>query len=63
MMILRAQMVEVEKRLDRLKEQGLDEQSSQIRAVEKTLRKFQRQAERRYTAGMLFFKSCHAYRG
>ena len=57
MMILRAQMVEVEKRLDQLKEQGLDEQSPQVKAVEKTLRRFRRQAERRYAAGVLFFKS------
>ena len=56
MMILRAQMVEVEKRLDELKGRGLDETTPERKALEKTLRKFRRQAERRYDAGMLFFK-------
>ena len=58
MMILRAQMVEVEKRLDQLKGKGLDESSPEVKAAEKTLRKFRRQAERRYNAGMLFSKLC-----
>ena len=58
MMILRAQMVEVEKLLDELKGRGLDETSPAMKAAEKTLRKFQRQADRRYDAGMLFFKLC-----
>ena len=58
MMILRAQMVEVEKRLDELRGKGLDETSPEMKAAEKTLRKYQRQTVRRYDAGMLFFKSC-----
>ena len=56
MMILRAQMVEVERRLDELEERGLDETSPEMKAAEKSLRKFQRQAERRHNAGVLFFK-------
>ena len=56
MMILRAQMVELEKRLDELKKEDQDEQSPAVKAVEKSLRKYRRQAERRYAAGILFFK-------
>ena len=58
MMILRAQMVEVERRLDELKGRGLDGTSPDVKAAEKSLRKFQRQAERRYNAGVLFSKLC-----
>ncbi|KAF8813952.1 hypothetical protein BYT27DRAFT_7131235 [Phlegmacium glaucopus] len=50
MMILRAQMVEPEKRLDQYKKEGLDEQSVEVKAVERTLRKYRRQAGRRYAA-------------
>ena len=56
MMILRAQMVEVEKRLDELEAKGLDENSAEMKAAEKVLRKYRRQADRRYAAGMLFLK-------
>ena len=56
MMILRAQMIEVEKRLDDLKGRGFDETSMEVKAAEKSLKKFRRQADRRYNAGMLFFK-------
>jgi hypothetical protein len=55
MVILRAQMVELEKLLDDLKERGLDETSPEVKKAEKSLRKHTRQAERRYNAGMLFF--------
>ena len=58
MMILRAQMVEVEKRLVELEGRGLDENSSEMKAAEKSLKKYQRQALRRYNAGVLFFKLC-----
>ena len=56
MMILRAQMVELENRLNELKGKGLDENSPEVQAIEKSLRKHQRQADRRYTAGVLFFQ-------
>jgi hypothetical protein len=56
MMILRAQMIEVEKRLDELEGEGLNENSPEMKAAEKSLRKFQRQAARRYQAGMLSFE-------
>jgi len=52
MMILRAQMIEVEKLLNELKRRGLDETGLEMKAAEKTLRKFRRQAERRYDAGV-----------
>ena len=50
MMILRAQMIEVEKRLDELEGRGLDETSLEMKAAEKSLRKLRRQAQRRYDA-------------
>jgi len=56
MMTLRAQMVELENLLDQRKKEGCDEQDPEVKAVEKALRKFRRQAERRYAAGMSFFK-------
>jgi hypothetical protein len=56
MMVLRAQMVELEKRLDELKSRGSDERSPDVKAIEKSLRKFQRQADRRYAAGMSSFE-------
>ena len=47
-------MIEVEKRLGKLKGGSLDETSMEMKAAEKSLKKFWRQADRRYDAGMFF---------
>ena len=43
-------MVEIEKLLDDRKKDGASDE--QLKPIQKTLRKYKRQAERRYAAGM-----------
>ncbi|PPQ90547.1 hypothetical protein CVT25_015861 [Psilocybe cyanescens] len=52
MLSLRAQMVEMEANLENLKNNGSDPSSPEVKQVEKILRKMNRQAERRYAAGI-----------
>jgi len=54
MLLLRAQMVQLEGRLNDLTSPDSDQE---IRQIEKILRKMRRQAERRYAAGMFYVPS------